>query len=218
MASEYLNLAYLVEISVVFNFAYREIKHGTVLEKMKKIREKMFRDKEFQERIEEIKKDNSLGSDTVESSYEKLIAIIDTKHNDSKSKDCKNTDSKLCQAWNHDKSNCKHFVNVILTGKGLLNVNISISIVLIILLFATIFPHINMDFNIYIWWILFAILVITIVIPIYLLYMSEKVGNALIGKNGQEEGLIEKLEKEFNASYDQYLAEKSVKESYINRV
>jgi hypothetical protein len=38
MASNYLDLAYLIEISVVFNLAYREIKHGTVLEKMKKIR------------------------------------------------------------------------------------------------------------------------------------------------------------------------------------
>ncbi len=68
MASEYLNLAYLIEISVVFNLAYREIKHGTVLEKMKKIREKMFRDKEFQDRIKKIRKDNSLGGGMVISS------------------------------------------------------------------------------------------------------------------------------------------------------
>jgi hypothetical protein len=52
MAFGYLDLAYLIEISVVFNLAYREIKHGTVLEKMNKIREKMFRDMELQERIE----------------------------------------------------------------------------------------------------------------------------------------------------------------------
>jgi chromosomal replication initiation ATPase DnaA len=51
MAFGYLDLAYLIEISVVFNLAYREIKHGTVLEQMNKIRDKMSRDKEFQERI-----------------------------------------------------------------------------------------------------------------------------------------------------------------------
>jgi chromosomal replication initiation ATPase DnaA len=36
--------------------AYREIKHGSVLEKMKKIREKMLKDEELQERIGAIKK------------------------------------------------------------------------------------------------------------------------------------------------------------------
>ena len=56
MAFGYLDLSYLIEISVVFNLAYREIKHGTVLEKMKKVREKMFKDKELQERIKELKK------------------------------------------------------------------------------------------------------------------------------------------------------------------
>jgi hypothetical protein len=108
MASEYLDLAYLIEISVVFNLAYREIKHGIVLEKMKKIRENMSRDKELQERIKEIKKDSSLGSDAVESSYEKLIAIIECA---SKSKDCQNTDSKLCEVWSHNKSYCKYYLN-----------------------------------------------------------------------------------------------------------
>jgi hypothetical protein len=68
-----------------------------------------------------------------------------------------------------------------------------------------------MNFNIFIWWILLVVLVITILIPIYLLYMSEKVGNMLIGKNGQE-GLIEKLEKAFNTSYNKYLVEESEKE------
>jgi hypothetical protein len=41
--------------------------------------------------------------------------------------------------------------------------------------------------------------------------MSEKVGNILIGKNGQKE-LIEKLEGAFNTSYNQYLFEESGKE------
>lgn len=56
MAFGYLDLAYLIEISVVFNFAYREIKHGTVLEKMNKVRDRMSIDEEFQERIKKIKK------------------------------------------------------------------------------------------------------------------------------------------------------------------
>lgn len=216
MASGYLDLAYLIEISVVFNLAYREIKHGTVLEKMKKIRERMFKDRELQERIKEIKKDNSLGSDAVESSYEKLIAIISVEYDGNKSEDCKNIDSELCKAWNHNKRYCKYFVNIILTGKGLARVNFSIITALLILLLVTVFPHINMSFNIFsfnifIWWILLVALVATILIPIYLLYMSEKVGNMLIGKNGQE-GLIEKLEVEFNTSYNQYLFEKSRKE------
>jgi hypothetical protein len=43
-----------------------------VLEKMKKIREKMLKDEELQERIGAIKKDNSLAGDTVEESYTKF--------------------------------------------------------------------------------------------------------------------------------------------------
>ncbi|VVM26107.1 hypothetical protein BSPWISOXPB_5474 [uncultured Gammaproteobacteria bacterium] len=74
MASGYLDLAYLIEISIVFNLAYREIKHGSVLEKMKKIREKMLKDEELQERIGAIKKDNSLAGDTVEESYMQLTS------------------------------------------------------------------------------------------------------------------------------------------------
>lgn len=220
MAFGYLDLAYLIEISVVFNFAYREIRHGTVLEKMKKAREKMFKDTELQERIQYIKKDGSLGGKTVKSSYEKLIAIISVEYDDNKSEDCKKRDSELCKAWDHNQRYCKHFVNIILTGKGLFRVNVSIIIALLILLFATIFPHIststiiNMDFNIGIWLICFFALVITIVIPIHLLYMSEKIGNFLIGKNGQN-GLIEKLEIEFNSSYNQYLIEASSKKEFV---
>lgn len=213
MASGYLDLAYLIEISIVFNLAYREIKHGTVLEKMKQIREKMLRDKELQERIKEIKEDNSLGSDTVESSYMKLTAIIECDGN--KSEDCLNTNSKLCEAWSHNESYCSYFVNIILTGKGLFRTNASIVVALLVLVFATIFPHINISFYIIIWWALFVALIITILIPIYLLYMSEKVGKILIGKNGQK-GLIEKLEGEFNTSFNQYLEEKATNDNAFN--
>jgi hypothetical protein len=156
----------------------------------------------------ELKKDKSLGGNAVASSYAKLISI--TECDGGKSKDCKKTDSKLCKMWNHNKRYCRYFVNTILVGNGLVKVNLSIGIALLILLFATMFPHIHMNFDIFIWWILLVVLVITIIIPIYLLYMSEKVGNMLIGKNGQE-GLIEKLEAEFNTSYNQYLVEESGK-------
>ena len=206
MASGYLDLAYLIEISIVFNLAYREIRHGSVLGKMKQIREKMSKDTELQERIKEIKEDESLASNTVESSYKELIALIEC--DDSKFGDCEKTDSNLCKAWKHNKKYCQYFVNTVLTGKGLFRVNVSIFVALIILFFATIFQHIPMIFNIYIWWGLFVALVITIFIPIYLLYMSEQVGNMLIGKNGKK-GLIEELEIHFNASYNRYLEEKA---------
>ncbi|CAB5497465.1 hypothetical protein [Bathymodiolus thermophilus thioautotrophic gill symbiont] len=207
MASGYLDLAYFIEISIVFNLAYREIKHGTVLKKMKQIREKMSKDEELQERIKEIKKEDSLGSKVVESSYMKLTAIIECDVN--KPKDCSDKNSKLYEAWSHNKNYCRYFVNTILTGQGLRQVNASIGVALIILFFATISPHIGIEEpSPYIWWPLFTFLVVTIFIPIRLLYMSEKVGNMLIGGNSQK-GLIEKLEEEFNADYNQYLKEKA---------
>ncbi len=206
MSSGYLNLAYLIEISVVFNLAYREIKHGSVLERMKQIREKMSKDKELQERIEEIKKDKSLAGEAVESSYRKLVAIIECDAE--KSDDCKNTNSHLCEAWDHNKRHCNYFANTILTGKGLNRVNYSILASLLILVFATICPNINIYFSIVLWWAMFAVLFVTILIPIYLLLMSERVGNALMGKNSTG-GLIERLERDFNDNYNKYLKEKA---------
>lgn len=211
MASGYLDLAYLIEISVVFNLAYREIKHGNVLEKMKNMRENMLRDKELQERIKTIEKDDSLGGKSVYSSYKKLISIIEC--NSDKLENCKNKKSNLYKAWEHNIKNCKYFVKIILTGKGLFRVNASIVVFLFILFFATIFSHIGISFNIYIWWALFFMLAITIFIPIRLLYMSEKIDNILIGSNGQK-GLIETLEEEFNTKYNKYLAEESEQELY----
>jgi hypothetical protein len=212
MASGYLDLAYLIEISVVFNLAYREIKHGNVLEKMKNIRENMFQDKELQERIEKIEKDNSLSGESVNSSYKKLASIIECDSD--KLKDCEDEKSNLCEAWNHKKKNCKYFVNIILVGKGLLRVNVSIIASLLILFFATIFPHIGIVFNAGIWWALFSILVITILIPIHLLYMSKKISNILIGGNGNK-GLIEDLKEEFNTKYNKYLGKESKQEAYF---
>jgi len=205
MASGYLDLAYLIEISVVFNLAYREIKHGFVLEKMKKIREEILKDEELQARIKEIKEDTSIGSDVVASDYNKLTAIIECNSNP---KDCSNTNKDLYEAWDHNKRYCKYFVKTILTGRGLFQVNTSIIVALTILLFATIFPHIDIGFHPLIWWSLFAILCMTIIVPIRLLYMSEKTGNMLIGKNGQK-GLIEKLEEEFNSHYNKHLLDES---------
>jgi hypothetical protein len=206
MASGYLDLAYLIEISIVFNLAYREIKHGSVLEKMKKIREKMLKDEELQERIGAIKKDNSLAGDTVEESYMQLTAI--TECDEKKSEDCtKNTKSSLCRAWKHSERDCKYFVNFILTGKGLHWVNISILVALLILLFATVFPHLPpefLKFSIIVWTILCVSLISTIIIPIYLLLMSEKIGDFLVGKNGKI-GRIDELEQEFNTNYNKYL-------------
>lgn len=220
MASGYLDLAYLIEISIVFNLAYREIKHGSVLEKMKRIRVEMSKDQELQERIDKIKQDNSLASNAVESSYMQLITIIEcdeTKFEDCKNTDSKNTDSSLCKAWKHNERHCKYFINIILTGKGLFLVHCSILVSLLILLFATVFPHLLEGFfkvSIYLWSTLFIALVITILIPVYLLFMSEKIGNFLTGKNGQM-GRIEELEQEFNDNYNRYLIENESKQEYI---
>jgi hypothetical protein len=212
MASGYLDLAYLIEISVVFNLAYREIKHGNVLEKMKNVRENIFQDKELQERMEGIKDDDSLSGKSVNDSYKKLVSIIECDID--KFKDCEDEKSNLCKAWNHNKKNCKHFVNIILTGEGLLRVNLSIIVSLFILFFATIFPHTGIVFNTGFWWALFAILVGTIFVPIYLLYMSEKIGNILMGSNGSK-GLIEDLKAEFNTRYNQYLSTESKQEFFF---
>jgi hypothetical protein len=212
MASGYLDLAYLIEISVVFNLAYREIKHGNVLEKMKRIRENMFQDKELQERIKEIKKDDSLSGESVNESYKKLVSIIECDSD--KFKDCEDEKSDLFKSWNHDKKSCKYFLNVILTGKGLFRVNASIVVSLSILFFATIFPHIGMAFNTDVWWVLFVVLAITIFIPVRLLWMSEKIGGILIGNNG-DKGLIEDLKEEFNIKYNKYLSTESKQEPYF---
>jgi hypothetical protein len=212
MASGYLDLAYLIEISVVFNLAYREIKHGNVLEKMKSVRENIFQDKELQERMERIKDDDSLSGKSVNDSYKKLVSIIECDID--KFKDCEDEKSNLCKAWNYKKKSCKYFLNIILIGKGLFRVNVSITTSLLILFFATIFPHIDIAFYDEVWWALFAILIITIFIPIYLLYMSEKIGNILIGSNVNK-GLIEELKAEFNTRYNQYLSLESKKEPYL---
>ncbi len=212
MASGYLDLAYLIEISIVFNLAYREIKHGSVLNKMKQIREKMSRDKELQERVLQIKADTSLAGDTVESNYKQLIAITECDEN--KSSDCTKTDSDLCEAWKHNTRSCKYFVNTVLTGKGLKRVNFSILTDLLILLFATTFSHLPFSFYIELWWFLLTALVATIGVPIYLLIMSEKVENLLVGKNGQN-GRIWNLEEKFNNSYNKYIVEKKATGDFI---
>jgi hypothetical protein len=212
MASGYLDLAYLIEISVVFNLAYREIKHGNVLEKMKSVRENIFQDKELQEKMEEIKYEDSLGAESVNDSYKKLVSIIECDSD--KLDDCEDEKSNLCKAWNHNKKNCKHFVKIILIGKGLFRVNVSIIVSLFILFFATIFTHTGIVFNTGFWWALFAILVGTIFVPIYLLYMSEKIGNILMGSNGSK-GLIEDLKAEFNTRYNQYLSTESKQEFFF---
>ncbi|WP_143108840.1 hypothetical protein [Bathymodiolus thermophilus thioautotrophic gill symbiont] len=176
---------------------------------MKQIREEMSKDEELQERIKEIKKEDSLGGNVVDSSYMKLTAIIECDVN--KSKDCSDEDSELCKAWSRNKKYCRYFVNTILTGKGLRQVNVSIGVALTILFLATIFPHIGIEESSpYIWWTFFTALVVTIFTPIRLLYMSKKVGNILIGENSQK-GLIERLEEEFNADYNKYLKEKAEK-------
>jgi hypothetical protein len=188
------------------DLAYRELQHGSVLNKMKQIREKMSKDEELQERINKIKEDSSLARNAVEGDYKKLIAI--TKCDDVNSDDCSETDNNLCQAWKYNKGYYKYFVKNVLTGRGLVRVNTSIFCALLTLLFATVFPHIALGFSPVLWWILFIVLVVTIFIPMHLLYMSEQVGNMLIGKNGKK-GLIEELEIHFNASYNQYLKEKA---------
>lgn len=224
MASGYLDLAYLIEISIVFNLAYREIKQAPLLDKIKRSRERMSKDIELQERITTIKQDNTLAGNVVESKYKKMMAIVDCDGKNSK--DCLNSESSLCEAWKHNEKDCKDFVKTLSVKRNIFIINISILVALSILLYATVVSHISTPdnetvwwwlFDIFVtysettWWWLFAILVMTIFTPIYLLWgfnKSQRIINILIGKNGNS-GLMMELEDDFNQYYNQYLEEKT---------
>lgn len=215
MSSGFLDLAYMIEISIVFNLAYREIKHGSVLNKMKEIREKMNKDEELQSRLKIIKTDYTIAGKTVKKNYQKLMSIIECDK--SKIADCSKKDSILCSIWSHEKHKCRYFVGTVLTGNGLKLVESSIIIALFILIFATFFPHIGFTFAgylySYVWWFLFTALLGTIIIPVYFLYMSKIIEDILAGKNGKD-GLIAELEKNFITTDNEYLAEKAKEKKY----
>lgn len=155
MSSGFLDLAYLIEISIVFNLAYREIKPLFDKRKIQDDIQQITERKEIQKTIKYCQENsNRLSEGEVSKSYIKLITSAD-----SLSKEL----TKKYKVW-------------------LINTNMLI--VLSILLFATIYKHIptieyiTMNFEI-IWWVLFIILVSSISAPIFLTYSSNKKINTI---------------------------------------
>lgn len=183
MSSGFLDLAYLIEISIVFNLAYREVKplfnKHQIQDKIQQITKR----KEVENTIEYCQNNpNRLAEEAVTNSYKEFTSTGDWL--------LKKIDESYWTKW----------------------ININMVIVLCILLFATVYQHLtqikyivdNFDEA---WWILFFILVVSIVFPIYLMRRS----------NENIKDIYEQLEtasEKFLNTYSKYLAEKAEKQGW----
>ncbi len=183
MSSGFLDLAYLIEISIVFNLAYREVqplfdKHQ-IANKIQQITHRP----EVNKIIEYCKKNtDKLAEGVVSESYKKFISSGNSLS--------KELDGSYLSKW----------------------ININISIVLLILLFATAFQHIPAitffidNFEI-VWWGLFFTLVASVAFPIVLTILSNR-------KIKSIHETLESNSKDFLKTYSQYLAEKAEKQPW----
>ncbi len=185
MSSGFLDLAYLIEISIVFNLAYREVKP-------------LFDKNKIQKTIDEI---------TNRSEVKNTIRY------------CKDNPVKLAEEFVIQKY--KKFINgsesLFAEMDGLYEtklINFNISVVLLILLFATAYQHLPsvpyiVNYFEEMWWILFSILVVSIVIPILFAQHS----NQKIQKIYQA---FEADSQEFLKTHERYLAEKAENRDWGN--
>lgn len=178
MPHGFLDLAYLVEISIVFNLAYREIKP-------------LFDKRQIQDKIQQITNRKEL-KNTIE--Y------------------CQNNPDKLAEGavtiaykqFISSEESLYEKMNGLYLTKW---INFCIIIVLSILLFATTYPHLPpiqyiATYSKEIWWLLFLVLVISVIFPAVLTHLSNK----KIKEMYQE---LERYLDQFTKKYNQYLAEKA---------
>ncbi|KAF3982173.1 MAG: hypothetical protein HFP81_01855 [Methylococcales symbiont of Hymedesmia sp. n. MRB-2018] len=178
MSSGFLDLAYLIEISIVFNLAYREVKPLFDRHQIENKIQQITNDPEVKNTIEFCKNNsNKLAEGVVVGSHKKFIASAESLS--------KEQNGLYLIKW----------------------INFNMSIVLSILLFATIYQHIpiikyiadNFEF---VWWGLFVVLVLSIAFPIYLTARSNKKIKSIYGT-------LERDLKEFLDTHNKYLAEKA---------
>ncbi len=150
MSTGFLDLAYLIEISIVFNLAYREVKPLFDKHQIENKTQQITDRQEVKNTIKYCEKNsNKLAEEAVSTSYKKFISSAKTLS--------KELDGSYLIKW----------------------INLNILIVLCILLFATIYQHIPViEFIVnkfeLIWWGLFIILVASIAFPIILTILSNK--------------------------------------------
>ncbi len=178
MSSGFLDLAYLIEISIVFNLTYREIKPLFDKRQIKKKTQQITNNQEVKNTIKYCEDNsNKFAEEAVSTSYKKFISSEKTLSKKLKS-------SRLIKL-----------------------INFNISIVLCILLFATVYQHIptiEIAANIfnYVWCALFLILVASVAFPIF----------STIFYNRKIKSMYKTLKsdsKTFLDTHSRYLAEKA---------
>lgn len=185
MSAGFLDLAYLIEISIVFNLAYREVKPLFDKHQIENKTQQIINRQEVKNTIEYCKNNpDKLAEGVVSKSYKKLISSAETLS--------KELDGLYLTKW----------------------INLNISIVLCILLFATVYQHIPAiewvanRFD-YAWWVLFATLVISIAIPIILTTLSNRKIKSIYKT-------LESDSKTFLDTHSKYLAEKAESQDWDN--
>jgi hypothetical protein len=175
MSSGFLDLAYLIEISIVFNLAYREVNPLIVRRQIEN----------------------------------KIQKITERKEVESTIKYCQNNSDKLAEGA--VTNSYKKFTS---TGDSLLKkideshwININMAIVLFILLFATTYQHLPpikfvIDHFDGVWWSLFPTLVVSIIIPMFAVYNSNKKIKSIYQT-------LENNSEFFLDTYNKYLTEKA---------
>ncbi len=183
MSSGFLDLAYLIEISIVFNLAYKEVRPLFDRRKTENKIEQITNKQEVKNTIEYCEKNtDKLAEGVASESYKKFIS--------SENSLSKELYGSYLSKW----------------------ININISIVLFILLFATAFQHITKiaffidNFEI-VWWILFCILFCSLILPIILTWCSQT-------KLKSMHKTLEDDLKQFLTTYKKYLAEKAEKQPW----
>jgi len=188
MSTGFLDLAYLIEISIVFNLAYREVKPLFDKHHIENKTQQITNRQEVKNTIEYCKNNpDKLAEGVVSKSYKKLISSAKTLS--------KELDESYLIKW---------------------MINWNITIVLFILLFATVYQHtpfiekhITTDRFDFVWWSLFSTLVASVAVPIILTILSDRKIKSIYKK-------LESNSKTFLDTHSKYLAEKAENQSWAD--
>lgn len=181
-SASFLNLAYLIEISVVLNVAYREFKFQDLHEKLNVDVSKIVARAEEQEL--HLKPE-------MYPEYGELKSLLD--------KDASGTDG----LWAHNQSWGRFFYKNIRGRRSYRRVNANVLICIIILIFSTLFSYVQVppfiehpgsDILPILWLTIFLVLVATIVMPIRYIHLATKCQSFLFSyPNGQVPKLEQKM-------------------------
>lgn len=148
MAVGFLDLAYLIEISIVFNLAYREVKPLLDQRKLEDKIQKILDNKELQDTVKSCKKSDDLAGEAVSNAYDKF-----TKSKDLLQLELTNTH----EFW----------INI--------NIIVVLSILIFSTIYGHIYQiEWIVTYFEQIWWFFLSLLIISIVIPIILIQKSNQ--------------------------------------------